>query len=177
MALFAGGIKTDPGLSASLGAIGNKQGNTIGNVYSRIRNRAATEATAPTMRPSPYLADRLGTAEDFSQKGLSGALEGVLGDTSYKDSLAERDYQQNIGLAKRIGDLNKPSLMQEILGGLSGGAKAGGGFASLYQALGQAKGGSGAPSFGTASNPYGQNLDDILNSIRGYQEYPNELRR
>lgn len=177
----ASGIPLDQELRNQLGRIGSNQGNTVSNVYNRIRQRAATEARSPNVQPSDYLGERLNTGETLSQLSVKSGLENVLGNTAYGQYKSARDYNQNEALARYIGSLNKKSLLEEILGGLSGAAKPIGQFAGLYNSLGTRGNGvsGGPPEYGTASNPYGDVGSSLYNlgDYARYPIYPNELRR
>lgn len=52
--------------------------------------------------------------------GISGGLEGILGEGSLKDYQSEQDYQRNIQLAKILGEAYKPDVFSQVVGGLGG---------------------------------------------------------
>lgn len=116
-------IGVDPTLMALVGAPGEAAGNSIRAVYDRTKSR---------YKDSDYANERLGQANTQAMAGLQGSLEGVLGDTAYKNSTAQRGFQEDYDLANYIGELNEPSTLEEILGGLSGAAQAGG---QIYGAM------------------------------------------
>lgn len=167
MALFAGSVKSLPQLGDALGGIQKTQGNNLSKVFDRVRSRFQSEGNPK----SDYFDQRMGVAQDFANRGLESSLEGVLGDASYKDALSERDHGQNMQLVQRIGALNKPSTLEEVLMGLSGAAGVAGQFAPLYKSLSN-RTPNYVPSYGSARNPYA----DALDIFRGYEEDPNELR-
>lgn len=133
--LLASDVKLPSNLTTVLGQQGQGAQNSLNDVYSRIKSQFGADQKARGVRsgdPNDYFSSRIGTGQNMSNLGLRGGLESVLGDTGYKDTLSERDYQQNYELAKRIGDLMSPSILEQVLGGLGGGAQAGGQFYGLY---------------------------------------------
>lgn len=124
MAMMAGGVQLDPELMKILGEIRKPQSENISSSYSRLRG------TLP--QGSTYATERFDKLGGLSQGGLKTNLESVLGNTSYGDWKNERDYQHNVALAERIGGLMAPSVLQQVLGGLSGAAQAGGDIYGAY---------------------------------------------
>lgn len=127
MTMMASGVQLNPELKSVLGQIAAPQSKNITDAYSKLRG-----GIAPT---SDYATERFAKTGGLAQGNLESVLGGVLGNTSYGDVKNERDYQQNYELAKRIGELNAPSLLEQVLGGLGGGAQTGGQFAGLYNSL------------------------------------------
>jgi hypothetical protein len=128
-------IKPDQTLVDALGGIGDTQQNNLNNIFDKARSRYAADSSVRGVAPgSPYAESRFGQAQTMANSGLRGGLEGILGDTSYNDFLGQQGFDQQYGLAAEIGRLNKPSTLEEILGGLGGAAQTGG---NLYGALGQ----------------------------------------
>lgn len=146
-------IGVDPTLMALVGAPGEAAGNSIRAVYDRTKSR---------YKDSDYANERLGQANTQAMAGLQGSLEGVLGDTAYKNSTAQRGFQEDYDLANYIGELNEPSTLEEILGGLSGAAQAGG---QLYGAA--PKRGPKAPAY----RDLPQDLSLFDDSEYGYERY------
>ena len=126
-------IKADPKLADMIGGIGTTQQNNLSNVFNKARSTVANDSAVRGTSPSPYIEGRLGQSQDMAGRNLRGGLEGILGDTAYKNFQGERGYLQDERTAREIGALNKPTTLEEILGGLSGAAGAGG---TLYGALG-----------------------------------------
>lgn len=135
--LMAGDVKINKDLSNALGGIGDQQQKSVSDIYAKKRSQLMADArpNAGVLAPGSYASDRLNTGEGQSMANLRGSLESVLGNTAYADKKSEREYQQNYELAKRIGDLMSPSVYEQVLSGLGGGAQAGGQFYGLYNAL------------------------------------------
>lgn len=91
-----------------------------------------------------YFNPQTTQAQNMAVRGVNDKLYGVLGNTSYKDQLAERNHQQALALARRYGDMMKPSGTQEAMGY---GMQALGTAGSLY-ANGAFKGLGGKPKSG-----------------------------
>ena len=133
----ASGVGLDSNLAQSLGQQAQGSQNSLNQVYNRIRSRYAKD-----VGPNPsggYADQRLAQAQKLSNLGLRGNLESVLGGAGYGTYKINREAEQNRNLAQYIGDLNKPSILQEVLGGLSGASQTGGQFAGLYSSLGKRK--------------------------------------
>lgn len=122
--LFAGDINLDPKLTDALGGVSTSAKGSLADQYGKLKTRFNSGGVVSGRPASDYNAERMGATQGLGEIGIDNSLEGVLGDTSYKDALSERDFQQSMDLAKRIGALNKPSLFQEIFSGL--GSAAGG---------------------------------------------------
>lgn len=138
MATTANQINLDPKLASLLQTIGAPQSTAISGSYGRygdqMRRDARPGATVSTS-PGTYGANRLAVRERLSQGGLSSGLAGVLGGEGLADWKSNRDFGQNMALAQLSGDLMKPSTLEQVLGGLGVGAKAGGQFAGLYNSM------------------------------------------
>lgn len=76
-----------------------------------------------------YFNPMTAQAQNMATRGINDKLYGVLGNTSYKDQLAEREHQQQLALARRYGDMMRPSKTQEMMGYLGQGL---GTLGSLY---------------------------------------------
>lgn len=119
----ASGINLDSRLTDALNQIGLKQKSNIGNVYNGMTNQFNADA-----RPTgSYPGSRLATGQHLSMGNLQSGLEGVLGNEGYSDYKSQRDFEQNMNLAKMTGELNRPSTFEQVLSGLSGGAQIGAG--------------------------------------------------
>lgn len=135
--LTGSNIKIDPSLQATLGQIGKGPQNSLQDIFGKVRSQFAADAAGRGVKApatGSYIDNRLGTTEDLATQHLQNSLESVLGNTAYETAKADRNYQQDYGLAKQVGELNKPSTLEEILSGLGGGAQVGGQFAGLYNA-------------------------------------------
>jgi len=135
---LANTINLDPNLSAALGAINKEQSGNIGNVYGGMRTQFSQDAVPHKAQPGGYADRRLTATEALSNQNLMGSLGAVSGDQAYTDYKAQRDFENNMALAKLTGELNKPSTLEQVLGGLSGGAQMGGQGYALYQSMNKA---------------------------------------
>lgn len=95
-----------------------------------------------------YFDPQTTQAQNMAVRGVNDKLYGVLGNTSYKDQLAERNHQQQLALARRYGDMMKPSATQEALGYLGQGL----GLAGSLYANGAFKGFGRRPGGGRMGN-------------------------
>lgn len=158
-------LKPDQTLVDALGGIGEKQQNNLNNIFSKARTTATQDNAARSVghdtTASPYIENRLATGQTQASSGLRGSLEGILGNTAYEDFQGQQGFDADAALAAEIGRLNKPSTLEEILGGLSGAAGAGG---QLYGALGKRGGSSQKPA-------PGPNLDLYDPYATGYTRY------
>lgn len=68
---------------------------------------------------------------------LPGEAQGTLQSQQqdWQSSEAEKEYQRNLSLAKMLGDMNKPSTLQEIFGGIGMGANLLGNVGTAYRAF------------------------------------------
>ena len=171
MALFAGDVKLGKPLNQALAPIATRSQGRLQDVIGRVsaRNRSGQVASG---RPRGEYADfALGQAGDIASRGIDDSLLGVLGNTSYKDTLSQRDHLQQVALAKMLGSMAKPSSLQEIVGGVGMLGNIIPAASSLYKSY---KGrGTGPVPFGAASNPYGFDMDEL----RGFTPLENELWR
>ena len=143
MALTAQGIGIDPTLKGMLsgqGSPGWNAYNTINSNYGTAKNQFASDASARGMNgpasigPNSYAGSQFATKQGLDVGNLESALGGGLVNTSYQNTLQQRDFQQNEDLAKRVAALNKPDLLQQILGGVG---NVGGTLAGIYGAWGK----------------------------------------
>jgi hypothetical protein len=135
MPLFANGISLTDKLRDPLSAINSGSQDKLSLALGAIgdRQRASNRAVGRTQ--GSYAPAELSRATQTASTGLKDKLLGALGDASYSEYKKNRDHQRNMALVNEIGDLSAPSILEQILGGLGGGAKAGGEFYSLYNSL------------------------------------------
>ena len=132
MALFAN--DAPPDLAAVLGNQANQNIAGINDQYGQAKKRLISQqSTGGRLRSkvSNYQFGDLAKAQAGDVSGVYSGLADALGGVPAEDYLNQNDYQRNIQLAKLIGDLNKPSALQEALGGL----QAAGSAAMLFAAL------------------------------------------
>lgn len=153
MAITADQIGINPSLTSALGAIGTPYQGSISDVYAKKKSQLMADArpgAATMFAPGSYASDRMSTGENLSQGNLKSGLEQVLGNTSYGDWKSQRDYEQNMQLAKLTAELNKPDTLSQVLGALAGGARVAG------QVYGATRGmGGGTPYMPTSTPNYG----------------------
>lgn len=175
MALVAGDVRLDrlSGIRGPLEDIGSNAQASLSGALSGARTSFDKNRRTAGRIKSTYAPQRFNEVGDLASRQLEDSLYGGVGKASLSDLLAQKQFEQDVALANEIGDINRPSTLQEVLGGLGGAATLGAEGYGLYSGLGKhGGGGSGQPFYGVASNPYGYNTD----SIRGYSSYPNELR-
>lgn len=127
MALFAGDVTIPNDLTQTMSGIGTNATNAIKSNYSRLKGRQQAESTVRGMpvNGNSYAPERMGVQQGLDIGALGSSLSGSLGDTAYKDTLAQREYGQNLDLADQIASLNKPSTLQEIFSGIGSVGKTG----------------------------------------------------
>src|SRR3982750_792502 len=103
MPLFAGDVKADPVLTALLGQTAKGPQNDIRSVYDRLKGAFRADQAARGVRGGSYAGDRLNASQTQAESGLQTGLEDILGSTSYKNTLAERDASLNEALGREIG--------------------------------------------------------------------------
>jgi hypothetical protein len=154
MALYASGVAIPQSLSATLGGAngaGTNAYNKINQNYGTAKSQFASDAQARGMNgtaavsPNSYGGSQFSTKQGLDVGNLESALGGGLGDTAYQDTLAQRDFGQQQQLAEETAALNKPDLLQQILGGVGA---VGGTAANIYGAYGKNR----TPS--TGSDPF-----------------------
>ena len=143
MALTAQNIGIDPTLKGILsgpGSPGYTAQNNITNNYKSALGTIGSDASArgmngaAAMGPNSYAGQQSGIQQNLATGNLESALGSGLGNTAYNDALQNRDFQQNVNLAKQVAALNKPDLLQQILSGVG---NVGGTAASIYGAWGK----------------------------------------
>lgn len=140
MPLLASDVKLPNDLGSVFSGIGTNASNNISNNYNLARQKAASDATAQGFRgPLDYTTQRLGTTQGLDIGNLSSGLAGGLGDTAYKDTLSQRDYNQKMQLAEEAARLNKPSLLEQVFSGIGAVGKP----IATYAGMGGFSGGGG----------------------------------
>lgn len=89
--------------------------------YAQKRRRlAAQQAHSGRLLSgvSDYNFGDLGAGEAGDIGNVYSNLSGALAGIPAEDMLNQNAYQQNLKLAKLIGEMNKPSALEEALGGL-----------------------------------------------------------
>jgi len=142
----ASGVKISPDLTGAISGIGANAYNTIGSNYNKARQQQMQEGNvlglpSAATGPNSYGAQRMAATQGLDVGNLESALGGGLGETSYQDTLSQRDFLQKQQLAEEAAKLAKPSLLQEILGGIG---SVGGTGAQIYGAWGK----NASPSMG-----------------------------
>lgn len=126
MALMASGVAIPDDLKAALGGYTKKAQGNIGGIYKNLGgNFASDQATLGHTPSGPGNSPdyTLGEGEAASSRGANDALYSALGGTAYKDTLNQREYNQNTELANEVGALNRPSTLEEALTGLGAGSR------------------------------------------------------
>lgn len=139
MPMYASDVKIAPDLSSAIGGIGKNAYGAINSNYDAAKQKMLQDANARGMAPggpNSYGSQRMATSQGLDVGGLESAIGGGLGDTSYKDKLAQREFEQNKSLAEEAASLNKPGLLEQILGGIG---QVGGPMAQAYGAWGGRK--------------------------------------
>lgn len=172
MALFAGDIKLTDALKDPLKKTAKVGQDRLSSALGRVNDRFAAGASASGRPVGEYAPAEIGRAGELASRGIDDRLLGVLGQGSYGDYKGQRDFDRQMALAEEIGGLLSPSLAQEIFSGIGSAAQLGGQAYGLSKALGGRGGGGGNVPYGTSSNSFSYNMDQL----RGYTEYPNMLR-
>ena len=170
MALYASGVTIDPNLKGALSGLGSpgyNAYNTIGSNYGTAKGQMASDASARGMNgaaavgPNSYAGQQMATRQGLDVGNLESALGGGLGQTAYTNALQNRDYQQQMALAKQVGSQSGMSALEQALNGIGA---VGGTAASIYGATQK------NPSTTSTINPaYSSTPGDM--SIWGYGSY------
>lgn len=138
--LYASDVKIPDALSGAISSTGTNAYNTIASNYGKAKGQFGQDATARGMNgnaatgPGSYAGNRFATTQGLDVGNLESVLGGGLGNTAYNDTLAQRDFQQQEQLAEEAAALNKPDLLQQILGGIG---NVGGTAAQIYGMYGK----------------------------------------
>lgn len=133
--LMAGDVKLLDPLKAPLGGINQQGQNSLADALGKSKAQARTSQIVSGRPKGQYIGEVLGRANTMASRGIEDAVAGTLGGASLKDLQNEQEFQRNMALAQELGDLNSPSVWQEILSGLGGGAGTALQFKGLYDAL------------------------------------------
>ena len=152
--LTGGGINLADPLKDPLSKIGQKSQGTLQDILGRIQGQNAMGQAVSGRPMGQYTGMELGRAGTMAGRGVEDSLYGVLGQASLQDARNAKQHEMNLALARRVGGLNKPSTLQEVLGGL-------GSAAQLFTA-----GKSIAGSFPKQSLPY-KDLPESLSLFQG----------
>lgn len=147
--LYASGVGIPSNLDVSLRGIGKAGAQGIQDAYAPLAARQQAEAGVRGLRPgtNSYGPQRLGVQQGLDTSSMQAAFNNQLGDTAYKNQLAERDYGQQRQLAEETASLNKPSILEQILSGIGSAGKVAG---TYYGMKGKSAPGAG---YATASGP------------------------
>jgi hypothetical protein len=141
--LYASDVRVPADLSGSLsgtGSPGFNAYNAINSNYVNAKKQFGADAQARGMNgassvgPNSYAGNRFGTMQGLDVGNLESALGGELGNTAYGNTLQQRDFGQQEQIASEIAALNKPDLLQSILGGIG---NVGGTAAQIYGMYGR----------------------------------------
>jgi hypothetical protein len=157
MPLYASGVQIPADLSGALsgpGSPGYNAYNKIGQNYAGAQQQFAQDANARGMNgaaataPNSYAGNQFATKQGLDVGNLESALGGGLGNTAYQNTLQQRDFGQNEALAAQVAALNKPNLLQQVLGGIG---NVGGTAAQIYGAWGRNGGGGNIGGYAPGS--------------------------
>lgn len=169
--LLASDVKLADTLKPVLGGYNKKAQGSLSDALGRATSQGVRSASASGRTMGDYTGQALGRANTQASQNIENSLAGSLGQTTLQDTIAQREHEKKMALAKEIGDMMSPSMAQEVLGGLSQGVNLGTQAYGLSQALG---GGSGAsPSYGSSLNLYESGRNPFmpdLSRVRGYSE-------
>lgn len=159
MALLAGDIQLTEALKDPLSSIGRKATSRLEDVMGRVRNRFSQGASVMGRPQGEYAGQEFSRAGTMAQRGLDDRLLGLLGEGSRKNKIADRDHQRKMALAKLTGGMNKPSTLEEIMGGIGLAGQTLPAFMGAGKSLAGRFGGGGnvsLPSF----DPYAAGMSD-----------------
>lgn len=122
-------------LEQALGDQANNQVSQLQDAYAQKRKRLVSQQASQGRLMSgvaDYPLTDLSNEEAGAESAVYSGLASSLASIPAEDWANSRDYQRNIELAKLIGEMNKPSTLQEALGGL----RTAGNLAAMYAAMG-----------------------------------------
>jgi len=135
--LGAGGVKLIDQLRDPLQQINTQGQNNLQGILQRIGTRQTASSKASGRVQGQYAPQELARSGGIASRGLEDTLAGALGGASLDEVRKQQEHQRNLALVRQIGDLMSPSILQQVLAGLGGGAKAGAQGYALYSALHQ----------------------------------------
>lgn len=139
--MTAGDVKLADPLKELTSGYGKTAQGGLSDALGRITNQAKKSQIASGRVQGDYMGQALGRSNSLASQKINNTLGGVLGGVSLKDLQSQQEFERQMALAQEIGDLNSPSTLQEVLGGLGGGADLALQGKGLYDALGRGKGG------------------------------------
>lgn len=134
-------------LKGPLSGVNKKAQGRLTGALGRVSGQANENMRARGVMQSDYIPQEVSRAGTTASTGIEDTLLGALGGASYDEFGKQKEHEANLALAREIGALSAPTLLQQILGGLGGGANAAGQFGSLYSAL------NNRPSSGSYQSP------------------------
>lgn len=149
MALFADNISLRQPLMDPLRKINRKAQDSLQAALGNIAARQQASALASGRIRGEYAPAELALAGQNASTSIEDALAGALGGTSYSEQLKDMEHKRNLDLAREIGALSAPSLLEQVLGGLGGASKTGAQFYGLYEGVRKPKVGNNRPSYGS----------------------------
>ena len=170
--LLASDVKLADQLKPVIGGYNKTAQTSLADALGRSTAQGKKSAVASGRSMGGYAGEAVGRASTKSSQGIENSLAGILGQTTLNDTIAQREHEKKMALAREIGDLMSPSAAEEVLGGLSQGVNLASQGTSLYQALGQGGGSGASPSYGSSLNLYDQTnpFQTNLSKIRGAEK-------
>src|ERR1017187_1968741 len=177
MALTAQNIAIDPNLAGTLAGTGagTNAYNKIKQGYGQAQGAFGADASARGMNggaatgAGSYYGTQAPISQGLATGGLESALGGGLANTSYQNALQQRGFNQNVDLANQAAAMNKPDMLQQILGGIG---SVGGTAAKIYGAWGTNAGGGSTGGSTTGSMPSDLSLIPGGGMSQYYSQWP-----
>lgn len=133
--MSASGVRLIDQLRDPLTGINKQRQESLKGSLGRIGSRQTASSRASGRVLGEYAPAELSRAGGMASRSLEDTLLGALGGASFDETRKQQEHQASMALAREIGALSAPSLLQQVLGGLSGGARTGMQFGQLYGAL------------------------------------------
>lgn len=149
-------------LKEPVSGINKKRQSSLQGRIGGISDQAKANMLGRGVAKSDYIPEQISQAGEMGSRGIEDALLGALGESSLGENKKQREHEANLALIEEISALSKPSVLQQVLGGLSGAAQAGAQFGGLYQALGKNKAGMEYADYRGPRPSYTSKLD-LLN--------------
>ena len=111
--------KSQDRLQEALGRVGGRQATSAGAYAGRVRGEYA-----------PQELQRAGQQESTD---IEDQLTQLLATGSYDELIKQNEHEQNLALAREIGNLNKGSSTQELLAALGAAGQLGGTAYGMYR--------------------------------------------
>jgi len=137
MSLFAPGtdITAPKTLEELLNEAANSETGKVKDQYASLRKRAVAGQAASgrlSSGVSDYPLTELDKSEGSAIAGIHGDLAKALGGYGADNYFKDKEHTSSLELAKLIGDMNKKSELEQILGGLGGLGGLAGGIAGFF---------------------------------------------